>query len=280
MATVEREVAQHYSHGSLEAAIHAGLEAMGRDRSTITPEDLAGIDEFHIGGHEATADVAERLDLAAGGAILDIGSGIGGAARFFARRYGCRVVGIDITPEYAAVATSLTQLVGLSDRVEFHVASALDLPFAGESFDRATLLHVGMNIPDKQRLCTEVHRVLRPDGMFAVYDVMQTGDGEITFPVPWAAGKATSFLERPETYRQVLSDAEFGIVSERGRREFGIAFFQRMRARIAESGPPPLGLHILMGQDAPAKIANMLAALEQGLIAPVEMICRRSSAPL
>ena len=280
MATVEREVAQHYSHGSLEAAIHAGLEAMGRDRSTITPEDLAGIDEFHIGGHEATADVAERLDLAAGGTILDIGSGIGGAARFFARRYGCRVVGIDITPEYVAVATSLTQLVGLSDRVEFHVASALDLPFADESFDRATLLHVGMNIPDKQRLCKEVHRVLRPDGMFAVYDVMQTGDGEITFPVPWAAGKATSFLERPETYRQALSDAEFGIVSERDRREFGIAFFQRMRARIAESGPPPLGLHILMGQDAPAKIANMLAALEQGLIAPVEMICRRSSAPL
>jgi ubiquinone/menaquinone biosynthesis C-methylase UbiE len=275
MMTVEREVAQHYSHGSLEAAILTGLNAMGRDRSNVTPEDLAGIDEFHIGGHEATADVADHLNLDAGGVLLDIGSGIGGAARFFARRYGCRVVGIDLTPEYVEVATSLTQLVGLSDQVEFQVVNALDLPFGDESFDRATLLHVGMNIPDKQRLCAGVHRVLKPEGLFAIYDVMQTGDGEITFPVPWAATKATSFLERPETYRQALLDAGFEIVSERARREFAIEFFQRMRARMAESGPPPLGLHILMGQDAPTKIANMLAGLEQGLIAPVEMICRR-----
>ncbi|KLK91326.1 hypothetical protein AA309_20975 [Microvirga vignae] len=275
MTTVEREVAQHYCHGSLAAAILTGLEAMGRDRSNITPEDLAGIDEFHIGGHEATADIAERLDLAAGGTVLDIGSGIGGAARFFARRYGCRAVGIDLTPESVEVATSLTQLVGLSNQVEFRIASALDLPFADESFDRATLLHVGMNIPDKQRLCAGVHRVLKPEGMFAIYDVMQIGDGEITFPVPWAAHKATSFLEKPETYQRALLEAGFKIVFERTRRDFAIEFFKRMRARIAESGPPPLGLHVLMGQDAPAKMANMLANLEQGLIAPVEMICRR-----
>ncbi len=271
----EQEVVQHYSHGSLEAAILAGLKAMGRDRATVTPEDLAGIDEFHIGGHEATADVADRLDLAAGGSVLDIGSGLGGSARFFARRYGCRVTGIDLTPEYVEVATALTQLVGLSDQIEFRVASALDLPFADQSFDRATLLHVGMNIPDKQHLCAGVHRVLKPGGMFAVYDVMQIGDGEITFPVPWAASKATSFLERPDTYRQALQEAGFEIAAEQARRDFGIAFFQRMRARMAESGPPPLGLHILMGQDAPTKVANMLAGLEEGLIAPVEMVCRR-----
>jgi hypothetical protein len=132
-----------------------------------------------------------------------------------------------------------------------------------------------MNIPDKQRLCAGIHRVLKQGGMFAVYDVMQTGDGEITFPVPWAASRATSFVERPETYRRALLKAGFEVVSERARREFGIGFFQRMRGRIGESGPPPLGLHILMGQDAPTKVANMLAGLEEGLIAPVEMICRR-----
>lgn len=275
MTTVDQEVAQHYSHGSLGAAIHAGLNAMGKDRSNITPEDLAGIDEFHIGGHEATADVADHLNLSTGGVLLDIGSGIGGAARFFARRYGCRVIGIDLTPEYVEVATSLTQLVGLSDQVEFRVANALDLPFADKSFDRATLLHVGMNIPDKERLCAGVYRVLKPDGMFAIYDVMRTGEKEIAFPVPWAASQTASFLESPETYRQALLKAGFEIVSERMRREFAIEFFQRMRARMAENRTPPLGLHILMGQDAPTKMANMLANLEQGRIAPVEIICRR-----
>jgi SAM-dependent methyltransferase len=272
---LQEKIARHYTHGSLESAILAGFRAMGRDPSTITPEDLAAIDEFHIGGHEATADVADHLGLGSGGSLLDVGSGIGGAARFFARRYGCRVVGIDLTPEFVDVAKMLTQHVGLSDRVEFHVASALALPFDDKCFDRATLLHVGMNIPDKENLCAEVHRVLKPDGIFAIYDVMRTGDEEIAFPVPWAATRETSFLETPETYRRALAAAGFTIISERNRREFGIAFFQRIRARMAESGPPPLGLHILMGQDAPTKAANMLAGLEQNAIAPIEIICRR-----
>jgi ubiquinone/menaquinone biosynthesis C-methylase UbiE len=276
MAEVQDEVARHYTHGSLEAAIRAGLKAMGRDDAEVTPDDLAGIDEFHIGGHEATADLGDRLQLGAGGTLLDIGSGLGGAARFFARRYGCRVTGVDLTPEYVDVARKLTQLVSLSDQVEFQIGSALDLPFGEASFDCATLIHVGMNIPDKERLCAGVHRVLRPGGLFAIYDVMRTGEAEIAFPVPWAASATTSFLATPETYHRALKAAGFEINSERNRREFGIEFFHRMQARIRESGPPPLGLHILMGQDAPTKVANMLSNIEQGLIAPVEVISRRA----
>ena len=95
---------------------------------------------------------------------MDLGSGLGGAARFFARQYGCRVTGIDLTAEYVSVASRLTELVGLNDKAEFRVGSALNLPFSQERFDRATLLHVGMNIPDKDQLCREVHRVLQPGG--------------------------------------------------------------------------------------------------------------------
>lgn len=46
-----------------------------------------------------------------------------------------------------------------------------------------------------------------------------------------------------------------------------------MLARIAESGPPPLGLHIVMGEDAALKIANLVDNLERGVVAPVELIC-------
>jgi ubiquinone/menaquinone biosynthesis C-methylase UbiE len=276
MSELEEEVARHYSHGSLEAAIRAGLKSLGRVDAEVTPEDLAGIDEFHIGGHEATADLGDKLELGSGATLLDIGSGLGGPARFFARRYGCRVTGVDLTPEYVEVASKLTQLLGLSEQVEFHVGNAVDLPFGDGSFDRATLLHVGMNIPDKERLFGEVYRVLNSAGMFAVYDVMRTGDAEIAYPVPWAATDATSFVETPETYRRSLAAAGFEILSKRDRRDSGIAFFNRMRARIAESGPPPLGLHILMGEDAPTKLSNMLANIEQRLISPVEMICRKA----
>jgi ubiquinone/menaquinone biosynthesis C-methylase UbiE len=272
MKPLEQEVAGHYSHGSLEAAILAGLQAMGRERSHIQPDDLAAIDEFHIGGRAATEHLGAQLGLQPGMLLLDVGSGLGGAARFFAEQYDCRVTGLDLTPEYVSVATRLTGLVGLNDKAAFRVGSALDLPFAGESFDRATLLHVGMNIHDKDRLCREVFRVVNPGGLFAIYDVMRTGEEDIEFPVPWAATSSTSFLQTPQHYRQALASAGFKIKSERNRRDVGIQFFREMTARIAESGPPPLGLHILMGPDARIKTANMLRSLERGRIAPVEII--------
>jgi len=70
---------------------------------------------------------------------------------------------------------------------------ALALPFPDNAFDVATLIHVGMNIEDKAKLCSEVHRVLRPGSLFGIYDVMKTGDGELTYPVPWATTAESSF---------------------------------------------------------------------------------------
>ena len=273
--TVEQDVAQHYGRGGLEQAILDGLKAMGREPDAIGPDDLAGVDEFHIGGRQATIDLAGQLGLRPGMRLLDIGSGIGGAARFFAARYDCHVTGIDLTPEYVTLAEALSHRVGLGDRVDFRVGSALELPFENGSFDAATMLHVGMNIADKRALFERVRQVLAPGGAFAVYDVMRTGGGDLSFPVPWAATPASSFVATPEAYREALGAAGFEVIAERNRRDFAIEFFRQMRARIAESGPPPLGLHILMGADAPTKVANMIANLEAGRIAPVEMICRR-----
>lgn len=273
--SVEQEVSRHYTHGALQDTILEGLKAMGRAPDNVRAEDLAAIDEFHIGGHRATADLAEQLGLKPGMALLDLGSGLGGPARFFARNYGCRVSGIDLTPEYVQVAEALTRMVGLSDEATYRVGSATDLPFGDGSFDAATLLHVGMNIADKEKLCGEVARVLKPGSVFAVYDVMQTGAGELAFPLPWAATPHTSFVAEPARYRRALEEAGFAIAAERDRRDFAIEFFRNLRARIAESGPPPLGLHILMGQEAPQKVANMIANLEAGRIAPIEMIGRR-----
>ena len=274
---VETDIVRHYTHGSLDQAILAGLRATGRDVDRIDPADLAAIDEFHMGGGEATAAVAGELDLKPGMAMLDIGSGIGGPARYFARTFGVMVHGVDLTPEYVRVAAALSERAGLADRVKFQVGSGVDLPFEAGTFDAATLLHVGMNIPDKRRLFREVHRVLKPGGVLAVYDPMRTNEGAFDFPVPWASEPGFSFLETPDSYRDALSDAGFVVGAEVSRREMGLEFFRRIRARIAESGPPPLGLHILMGPETPAKIANLVAALEKGIVAPVEMISRRAA---
>ena len=207
--------------------------------------------------------------------VLDVGCGIGGTARFLASRYGCRVTGVDLTPEYVEVGNSLNARVGLADQIELRLANALHLPFEEASFDRAMLLHVGMNIPDKPQLCAEVGRVVKPGGMFALYDVMRAADAPLIYRVPWAQTAATSFVETPDEYRRALEAAGFDIMSERSRHEFALTFFRRMKARVAQTGPPPLGLHIIMARDAATKVANMIENLERGYIAPVEMIARR-----
>jgi ubiquinone/menaquinone biosynthesis C-methylase UbiE len=274
--TQARDIAGHYTHGALIDAIRAGLAGLGKTEGNVTLEDLAPIDEFHIGGRVATGAFLDQLGLARDMHVLDIGCGLGGPARFAASRYGCRVTGIDLTPEYVATGNTLCHWVGLDEQVKLKEASALALPFENGSFDAAYLLHVGMNIADKAGLCAEVGRVLRPGAPFGIYDVMRTGEGELSFPVPWAATAATSFVAAPAEYGRALEAAGFSVRSERSRREFALAFFAELKAKIAAAGgPPPLGLHVLMGATAPVKVKNMLANISAGLIAPVEIVARK-----
>ncbi len=272
----QQDVSKHYTHGNLVAAIRSGLGSLGKTVNSVTVDDLAPVDEFHIGGRQASEDFLSQLNLTPENHVLDVGCGLGGAARFVASRYGCQVTGIDLTPEYVETAKVVCGWVGLDSRISLHQGSALAMPFADRVFDRAYMLHVGMNVDDKARLCSEVSRVLRPNSLFGTYDVMRTGDGELTYPVPWATTSASSSVAKPAQYREALERAGFDVIAERNRRDFALAFFDRLRARAAAAGgPPPLGLHILMGRNTPDKVQNMIENVSSGRLAPVELIARK-----
>lgn len=271
---IEQAVALHYAHGSLEQEILGALAAAGKDVNHLTPKDLAPVDEFHVGGRQATIDFAAKFGLRPGMRLLDIGCGLGGAARYFAHEHGCHVCGIDLSAEYVNVANALAQRVGLGERVSFEPGSALALPFDAERFDAAYMLHVGMNIEDKPRLFAEVRRVLAPSGRFGIYDVMRLAAGELSYPVPWASGPESSFVADAASYRRWLEAAGFEVLQERNRREFALGVFEQMRTRRAGAGPAPLGLHIVMGASAAQKVRNMIGDISAGLIAPTEIICR------
>jgi SAM-dependent methyltransferase len=271
---IEQAVAQHYAHGSLEETILDALAAAGKDLKDLTPKDLAPVDEFHVGGRQATMAFAEQFGLRPGMRLLDIGCGLGGAARYFAHEHGCRVTGIDLSPEYVNVTNALAQRVGLDDRVSCELGSALALPFAPGSFDGAYMFHVGMNVENKAKLFAEVRRILAPSGLFGIYDVMRLADGDLSYPVPWASGPESSFVADAATYRRLLVAQGFEVFKERNRRDFALDLFGLMRARGAAGAPGPLGLHIVMGASAAQKVKNMIADISAGLIAPTEMICR------
>ena len=272
--TTEQTVASHYTHGSLLQAILDALKGMGKDVEHLSPADLSAADEFHLGWRAATAELAKDLGLARGMHVLDVGSGIGGPARFFAEAHGCRATGIDLTEEFVRVATELTRRCGLSELISFRQASALDLPFGAAAFDAATLIHVGMNIQDKAGLFRNVRRVLKPGALFCVYEVMQVEAGELPYPMPWAQTIETSFVATPETYRTLLTAAGFKVEREENRRDFARKLAAEMREKAAIQGAPPLGLHTLIGPAWRDRLANVMATLERGTIAPIEMIAR------
>jgi SAM-dependent methyltransferase len=272
MSDIERGVTEHYASYDVLARIRAGLVAMGHDPDDIPPDALKAVDEFHIGGAEATAALLEKLTVRPETEVLDIGSGIGGPARMVAARYGCRVTGLDLTPHFVETARALSAMCGMADRTRFEVGSAVALPVPDDSFDLALFLHVGMNVPDKAKLFREARRVLRDDGIFAIYEVMRTGEGDLAFPVPWAETADLSALESPEVYRAAATAAGFVLDSEENRREVALDFFSRIQAQAMSGAPPPLGLHNLMGTTVKEKVANMIAAIRAGTISPVQMI--------
>lgn len=276
MSDIERGVARQYSAYDVLERIKAGLAAMGEVGGRVRPDLLKPVDEFHIGGAEATAHLLGQLDIDVGTRVLDIGSGIGGAARMIASRYGCMVRGVDLTPAFVETARELTEMCGLSDKAVFDVASATALPFGDRAFDLALLLHVGMNVPDKAAVFREARRVLREGGVFAVYDVMRIGPGELSYPVPWADSPDISALAEPAAYKAVAADAGFSLVNEENRHAIALEFFARIQAQAAQASPPPLGLHNLMGPSIGPKMGNMIAAIRGGVIAPVLMIFHTS----
>ncbi len=272
----ETAVTDHYTVNGLGKTILDALQASGVNLDTLSPADLAPIDEFHIGGRAATQYVIGMMDLPRGATILDVGSGLGGVARYLAAECGCRATGIDLTAEYVRVGKMLTERTGLSDKVDLHIGSALDLPWAEATFDAAVTFHVAMNIADRPRLYAEVARVIRPGGMFAIYDVMKGTKEGMLFPLPWAQTAATSFLVTSNAMRKLLEEAGFEIAHEEDRREIALEHHRNRLAKLsAADGPPPLGLHLLLGQTASLKSRNMVNMLEANQITLGAIVARR-----
>src|SRR6516165_2563773 len=170
-------VRDHYRASGLAERLKTALTALGPEEQRLLPQQLAALDQFHTRGLAATAELAKLAGIAAGMSVLDVGSGVGGPARFLAATCGCRVTGVDLSQPFVDAARYLTQRTGQSGQVSFETASALDLPFDDGQFDVVLLQHVAMNIADRARLYREIRRVLKFGGRFATYDVvLNNGD--------------------------------------------------------------------------------------------------------
>src|SRR5579884_722158 len=271
----EEWVARHYGDAGIAERILAALRSAHGAAAAITVDALAPLDHFHGRGQVATQELAALLAPQPGERVLDIGSGIGGPARWMAAKCGCRVTGVDLTPEFCAAAVALNDAAGLADRVEILNGSALDLPVPDSAFDRAYSQNVIMNIADKPRFYREAFRALRPGGLLALSNLCTTGKGELHYPVPWAETPATSFLATVEEMRADLLAAGFEIVSFEDTTAQTLPATVRNRERVERDGLPALGTHLIMGERLREMQINSARNVEEGLVATVEALVRK-----
>ena len=256
-------VTEHYGGGDLTGSILKALAENGVDTKALGPADLFGVDQLHAGGPESTRYALDRLDVGPGVRLLDVGSGIGGASRMAAMA-GAEVTGIDLSPDFVATATALTERVGLADRATFLTTAGEALPLEDASFDAAVMVHVGMNIPDKQAVFAEVHRVLVPGSRFAVYEQMRASEGDLPYPLPWADDERSSFVESAEEYSRHLESAGFTIEDVDD------------RTASTLSPPPPGALTpaVVFGQPFIQRVGNNVAATKAGLLGAILIVAR------
>ena len=272
---IETDVAGHYGASGIAERILAALTAANGAGAPVTVDALSVLDHFHGRGIVATRELVELLKPQPGEHILDIGSGIGGPARWFAAKCGVRVTGVDLTPEFCAAAEALNRATGLADRITIKNGSALALPVDDNNFDRAYSQNVIMNIEDKRQFYREAFRALKPGGVLALSNLCRGKDGTFRYPVPWAETPATSFLVTPEEMRTQLIDVGFAIAVFHDTTAETLPATIRNRERLEREGLGPLGTHLIMGERLLEMQLNSARNQEDGLGRTIEALVRK-----
>lgn len=276
MTDVTKTVQDHYTQGALLDRIFAFLEESRIDPAKITHQDLYPVDQLHARGVVATNDHLEFAGIDGDMHVLDMGCGIGGASRVIASACGCRVTGIDLTPEYVDIARELTGRCGLSDKVDYQQASATDLSFDDETFDHVWCHNVTMNIEDKAGLAKEIVRVLKPGGRFSCAELGLGPAGEPTFPLPWARDASSSFLVTPENMCAVLENGGLRVVERLDLNDINMAFRKEMQERAARGNAPIVASYVAMGDDMPERQQNLGRMAIEGRVVEHMILAEKS----
>ena len=270
----DRSVGAHYGRDDLATRILEALRAAGKDPDALAIEDLSPVDQLHARGRGATLELARLAGIASGMRVLDVGGGLGGPARTLASEFGCEVEVLDLTEEFCRAGRVLTTRTGLDDRVSFRHGDALEMPYPDAGFDAAWMQHSSMNIPDKERLYREIHRVLRPGGRLALHEILAGHVSPIHFPVPWARDPTLNRLRPPAETRALLRESGF---EELAWIDETVSALQWYRERLAPmpGEPPPLGPHLVFGRDFGEMSRNQVRNLSERRICVFQALFER-----
>lgn len=275
----DNPIASHYTSEDALERIDLHLREQGIDPEHPTLEALAPYDNFHSRGLGATIDLIALAGFPAGARVLDVGGGLGGPARALAARSGAHVTVLDLTPAFVRQGRVLTERLGMTDQVTFEVGDGTAMPFADNSFDGAWTQHSTMNIEDKEALYAEIHRVLKPDGKFALHEVMAGNNDPIDYPVPWASVPEFSFLRPAGDLRALIAQTGFRELAWEDESAKVLSFMSpgQGQVRSQSGGAPqlPPGQTVLFGPAFIERLQNFGRSLAAGRLVVIQALFER-----
>ncbi|HMK66847.1 MAG TPA: methyltransferase domain-containing protein [Thermodesulfobacteriota bacterium] len=147
------------------------MKRSGLYRPTIEEAiEISGIETLHPGGFALTKRTAELAELREGLTVLDVSSGRGTQSIFYAKEFGARVTGIDISGEMVRTAALNARQAEMDGKVQFRIGDSQNLPFEDNHFD-VVINECAVGIPDdSQKVLTEMVRVAKPEGKILIHE--------------------------------------------------------------------------------------------------------------
>jgi len=247
-------------------AILDAIEKSGVSQADINRKHTSAFDEFHVRGRAVSEELFSHIELNKDSLVLDLGCGLGGTCRMLAEKYNCIVHGIDYSDRYIETANLLSKLIGLDSQTIFKQGDATNLPYPSNHFDLIMTQHVQMCIADKNKLYSEVKRVLKKGGRFIYYDVLKKGDDVLNYPLPWVDELVNNHLITSCQLKVQLGSLGFSEISLQNETQKGIDFLNGFLAKAKDKPAILTGQKILMGNNALDKITNLHQALKDGLV--------------
>ena len=148
------------------------LREIGKSTSsTLLVEDLTKFDQLHYHGTDAIDIFIEKLEINEKTKILDIGSGIGGPARYIANQTGAEITAIELQSDQNNLAKDLTKKCGLSNKVNHICGDILDYDFKNQTFDAVVSWLTLYHIANHEILLKKLFDLLNPNGFFYTEDI-------------------------------------------------------------------------------------------------------------
>ncbi|MBF0377606.1 MAG: class I SAM-dependent methyltransferase [Desulfamplus sp.] len=268
-------ITSHYGSDDLVSKIFSALARAGKDISNLEIKDLSIIDQLHTGGHIATLELAKRAGISEVNRIIDAGCGIGGSSRLLAKTFQCKVTGIDLTPSFIDVAKELTKSTKLTDEVSFICGDILNTTLEDNAFDVVWCQHTLMNIKDKDGVFREFKRLLKPDGIIVLHEIVCGNTQDIYLPVPWASHQDISFLISQHEMEKLITDNGFVCRFVEDKSDQAKLWWEKVNAAVLKNAgkpPAPLGAHIIFGDNGKLFGETMTKNLNEERIKLIEAV--------